>query len=174
VRATSRRLIIAIAVISCFLGILAQVQPAMGASTQAAAATSAGAPPAATAAASVTQADPGTVPPGSAGIPAPSKALPPGWSRSGDVVATVQGDAAGLHVLAAAEKSAYSWRTVATLGDPGVETTQWIGQGCVTASGRYMVVVYAPQQVTNMAGEMGVLGRAAIVNLETALSAKLS
>lgn len=166
-RATSRRLIIAIAVISCFLGILAQVQPAMGASTQAAAATSAGAPPAATAAASVTQADPGTVPPGSAGIPAPSKALPPGWSRSGDVVATVQGDAAGLHVLAAAEKSAYSWRTVATLGDPGVETTQWIGQGCVTASGRYMVVVYAPQQVTNMAGEMGVLGRAAIVNLET-------
>ena len=44
-------------------------------------------------------------------------------------MATVQGDASGLHVLVADERSAYSWRTAVTLGDPGVETTQWVGQG---------------------------------------------
>ena len=109
----------------------------------------------------------GPLSPRSAGVPSPAKTLPPGWTRSHDVVATVQGDGNGLHVLVADEASAYSWRAVVTLGDPGVDTTQWIGQGCVTASGRYMVVVYAPREVTNMASEEGVLGRAAVVDLRT-------
>jgi hypothetical protein len=146
-RAGTRRTFGAVALIGSFLLTLALVQPAMGASRQAAVILSASEL--------------------SAGVPSLARTLPSGWRRSGDVVATVQGDASGLHVLVADERSAYSWRTVATLGDPAVETTQWIGQGCITASGRYMAVVYAPRQVTNMAGEMGVLGRAAIVNLAT-------
>jgi hypothetical protein len=43
----------------------------------------------------------------------------------------------------------------------------WVGQACVTAGGRYAVVVYAPEQATNMAQAQRVLGRAAIVNLRT-------
>jgi len=37
----------------------------------------------------------------------------------------------------------------------------------VTAAGRYVVVVYAPEQAANMAEAQGVLGDAAIVNLRT-------
>jgi hypothetical protein len=79
----------------------------------------------------------------------------------------VAGDSTGLHVLAASEASGYAWRTVATLGDPAAQTDLWIGQACVTASGAYAVVVYAPEQVANMAEAQGELARAAIVNLHT-------
>jgi len=105
--------------------------------------------------------------PGPARLSDPAKVLPSGWQRSPDEAVTVAGDATGLHVLAASESSGYSWRTVATLGDPAVQTDLWIGQACVTASGRDAVVVYAPEQADNMAQEQGVLGRAAIVNLRT-------
>jgi hypothetical protein len=91
--------------------------------------------------------------------------LSPGWNHSADKIVAVQGDESGLHVLVADEASGYGWQTVATLGDPGVETSGWIGQACVTGDGRYAVVVYAPREVTNMAGAMGVLGRVAIVGL---------
>jgi lysophospholipase L1-like esterase len=103
--------------------------------------------------------------PGPVRLADPGKVLPSGWQRSSDVAVAVSGDATGLHVLAAREASGYAWRTVATLGAPGVETDLWIGQACVTASGAYAVVVYAPEQAANMAEEQGVLGRAAIVNL---------
>jgi hypothetical protein len=100
-------------------------------------------------------------------LASPGRVLPKGWSRSKDEVLAVQGDASGLHVLVASESSGYAWKTIATLGDPGVETSQWIGTGCLTGSGRYAVVVYAPREVTNLAGQMGILGRAAIVNVAT-------
>jgi lysophospholipase L1-like esterase len=105
--------------------------------------------------------------PGPARLPDPAKVLPSGWQHSADEAVAVAGDATGLHVLAAREASGYAWRTVATLGDSAVETHLWIGQACVTGSGRYAVVVYAPEQVANMAGAQGVLGRAAIVDLRT-------
>jgi lysophospholipase L1-like esterase len=105
--------------------------------------------------------------PGTARLSDPARVLPSGWQRSSDEAVTVAGDSTGLHVLAASEASGYGWRTVATLGDPAVETDSWIGQACVTASGGYAVVVYAPEQAANMAGAQGVLGRAAIVNLRT-------
>jgi GDSL-like Lipase/Acylhydrolase family len=93
--------------------------------------------------------------------------LPAGWQHSSDEAVTVAGDGTGLHVLAAREASGYVWKTVATLGDPSVQTNLWIGQACVTASGNSAVVVYAPEQVANMAEAQGVLGRAAVVNLKT-------
>jgi len=105
--------------------------------------------------------------PGPAQLSDPAKVLPSGWQRSSDEAVTVSGDATGLHVLAASEASGYAWRTVATLGDPAVETDLWVGQACVTAAGRYVVVVYAPEQAANMAEAQGVLGDAAIVNLRT-------
>lgn len=107
---------------------------------------------------------PGSV---SAGLADPGRMLPAGWQRSPDRIMTVQGDAAGLHVLVADEASGYQWRTAATLGDPGVETSQWIGQACLSSDSDYGVVVYAPRQVTNMGGAMGILGRAAIVDLRS-------
>jgi lysophospholipase L1-like esterase len=97
----------------------------------------------------------------------PAKVLPSGWQHSSDEAVTVSGDATGLHVLAAREASGYAWRTVATLGDPAVQTDLWIGQACVTAGGAYAVVVYAPEQAANTAEEQGALGRAAIVDLRT-------
>lgn len=158
-----------VACVALLAGCLAQV-PALAATS---AAGSAAAPARVTASTASTagaghSASPGApAAPGPTRLPDPAKVLPSGWQRSADEAVTVSGDATGLHVLAASEASGYAWRTVATLGDPAVETDLWIGQDCVTASGRYAVVVYAPEQAANMAEQQGVLGRAAIVNLQT-------
>jgi lysophospholipase L1-like esterase len=117
--------------------------------------------------AAATRAKAAPKPVGPVRIANPDAVLPDGWQKTDDEAVTVVGDASGLHVLASDEATAYSWRTVATLGDPEVQTDLWIGQACVTGSGEYAVVVYAPEQVTNMAAEQGVLGRAAVVNLRT-------
>ena len=104
----------------------------------------------------------------------PAGMLPNGWQKSSDEAITVSGDATGLHVLAASESSGYDWKTVASLGDPAVETDLWIGQACVTGSGNTAVVVYAPEQATNAAAAQGMLGRAALVNLHTGAVKDLS
>jgi hypothetical protein len=109
----------------------------------------------------------GPATPASARLADPGTMLPNGWQHSSDEAVTVVGDGTGLHVLAASEASGYAWRSVATLGDPAVQTSLWIGQACMTNGGSTAVVVYAPQQVTNMAGAQGVLGRAAVVDLHT-------
>lgn len=75
--------------------------------------------------------------------------LPSGWRKSDDRIVTYDGDGTGLHVLVADAANAYAWRTAATLSEPGIDTDQWIGQSCVTASGDRAVVVYAPRQVIN-------------------------
>lgn len=149
------------------VGGLAQV-PALAAAPPAQSAAAAADPSAGTGSAAHSASPGGTTAvPGPARLSDPAKVLPSGWQRSPDEAVTVSGDATGLHVLAATEASGYAWRTVATLGDPAVETDLWIGQACVTASGRYAVVVYAPEQADNMAEQQGMLGRAAIVNLRT-------
>jgi hypothetical protein len=79
------------------------------------------------------------------------RALPPGWRTSGDVAWTTRGDATGLHVLVAEARTGYTWRTAATLAEPGLEADQWVGNACVTASGRRVVVAYAPRAFTNEA-----------------------
>jgi hypothetical protein len=75
--------------------------------------------------------------------------LAPGWRQSNDTAWTVSADADGLHVLSADERSGYTWRTAATLSEPGVEADEWIGNGCLTGSGRRLVVAYAPRSFTN-------------------------
>lgn len=103
----------------------------------------------------------------------PDRQLPSGWRSSRDRAVTTVGDANGLHVLAADASSAYRWRTAATLSEPGVDTDQWIGQACVTGSGRRAVVVYAPRQLTNEAGLQWRGALAAVVNLGTGAVSKL-
>ncbi|WP_214409079.1 golvesin C-terminal-like domain-containing protein [Sphaerisporangium fuscum] len=75
--------------------------------------------------------------------------LPKDWRTSGDLAWTTNGDASGFHLLAADASSGYTWRTVATLAEPGLETDRWIGNACLTASGRRAVVAYAPRAFIN-------------------------
>jgi lysophospholipase L1-like esterase len=97
----------------------------------------------------------------------PSAVLAPDWRSSGDRAVSVAGDATGLHVLVADEASGYAWRTAATLTVRGTDTTEWIGQACVTGSGDEVVVVYAPRQISNLADAQGFTALAALVNLAT-------
>lgn len=86
---------------------------------------------------------------------------------------TASGDETGLHLLVADEKEAYLWRTAATLSEPGLLTDQWIGQFCLTGSGRRAVVVYAPRQFTNRPELMEHGGFAAVVDLSTGAVTRL-
>ncbi|MFG1977947.1 SGNH/GDSL hydrolase family protein [Nonomuraea fuscirosea] len=71
------------------------------------------------------------------------------YRTSADLSWTTDGDSTGLHVLVAEERTGYTWRTLATLSEPGFETDRWIGNVCFTASGRKAVAVYAPRAFTN-------------------------
>lgn len=88
-----------------------------------------------------------------------------GWSNSTDRAVTGTGDTSGFHVLVADAKDGYTWRTAATLTEPGSETSQWIGQECVTASGRFAAVVYAPREAVNHEEQFRSGGLAAVVDL---------
>lgn len=93
--------------------------------------------------------------------------LQAGWKRSSDSVVTVVGDAVGLHVLRATAASGYSWSTVATLGGPTASRGDWIGNACVTSSGKHAVVVYAPREFANEPALFLRAGSAAVVDLVT-------
>ncbi|WP_204045488.1 golvesin C-terminal-like domain-containing protein [Acrocarpospora phusangensis] len=96
-----------------------------------------------------------------------------GWRSSKDLAWTTVGDAAGLHLLTAEADTGYAWRTIATLKEPGFETDQWIGNVCLTGSGKRAVVVYAPRQFTNrdLLFERG--GFTAVVDLSSGSVTKL-
>lgn len=87
------------------------------------------------------------------------------WSESDDLAWTTAGDHTGFHVLTARESDGYSWQRVATLRVEGVDTDQWVGNACLTASGNYLAVVYAPRSATNSEYLFSVGGYAAIVSL---------
>ena len=99
--------------------------------------------------------------------------LPSGWQDSDDRIVTYDGDSTGLHVLVADAANAYAWRTAATLSEPGIDTDQWIGQSCVTASGDRAVVVYAPRQVVNDQQSFQQGAFAAVVDLRSGKVTKL-
>ncbi|MFN8076685.1 MAG: GDSL-type esterase/lipase family protein [Kineosporiaceae bacterium] len=97
-----------------------------------------------------------------------------GWRTSQDVAWSLAGDATGLHVLAAPASSGYSWRTVATLVEPGFDTDRWIGNACATASGKRLVVTYAPRAFTNREALFDRGGFVAVVTLATGSVKKLA
>ncbi|TDC43606.1 hypothetical protein [Micromonospora sp. KC213] len=78
-----------------------------------------------------------------------AEALGEDWQKSTDIAWTTAGDDTGFHLLMAPAASGYAWRTVATLREAGIETDRWIGNVCLTESGRKAVVVYAPRSFTN-------------------------
>ncbi|MEU9888417.1 hypothetical protein [Sphaerisporangium sp. NPDC051011] len=93
--------------------------------------------------------------------------LRPGWRASGDTAWTTSGDQDGLHVLTATARSGYTWRTIATLSEPGFDADQWIGNACLTESGRRLVVTYGPRTFTNKTELFGKGGFVAVVELDT-------
>ena len=97
----------------------------------------------------------------------PDTVLAAGWRTSDDLAWTTSGDATGLHVLVASARSGYAWRTAATLAEPGFDVDQWIGNACLTGSGRRLVVVYAPRTFTNEANMFDRGGFTAVVDLST-------
>ncbi|WP_052745007.1 GDSL-type esterase/lipase family protein [Micromonospora sp. HK10] len=100
--------------------------------------------------------------------------LGPGWRRSTDRLVATSGDGNGFHILTASARDGYSWRTVTTLAEPGFEADQWIGNACVTGSGRRLAVTYAPRTFTNtpLLGARG--GFTAVVDLATGAVRKLA
>ncbi|MFD7541340.1 SGNH/GDSL hydrolase family protein [Streptomyces sp. NPDC059819] len=104
----------------------------------------------------------------------PDGVLPRAWKQSADRAVTVVGDGSGLHVMAADSSQAYQWRSVATLSEPGFGTDLWIGNACVTGSGKRAVVVYAPRDFTNKPELMEHGGFAAVVDLANGKVTKLA
>ncbi|HEX6675815.1 MAG TPA: SGNH/GDSL hydrolase family protein [Actinomycetes bacterium] len=111
---------------------------------------------------------------GPAAVADPDRVLPRGWQASADRAVTLVGDETGLHVLVADAARAYRWRTAATLTEPGVGSEEWIGQGCVTGSGRRMVVVYEPRQWVNREAAFQRGAFAAVVDLAGGRVVKLA
>jgi hypothetical protein len=103
----------------------------------------------------------------------PDAVLAAGWRTSSDLAWTTSGDATGLHVLVAEARSGYAWRTAATLTEPGFDVDEWIGNACLTGSGRRLVVVYAPRTFTNDADLFDRGGFTAVVDLRTGQVTKL-
>ncbi|MFT7835249.1 GDSL-type esterase/lipase family protein [Saccharothrix sp. BKS2] len=101
------------------------------------------------------------------------RVLGAGWQRSTDRAWTTSGDGDGFHVLVADASTGYTWRTAATLSEPGFEADQWIGNACVTGSGKRAVVVYAPRIFTNRDQLAGRGGFGATVDLDTGAVTKL-
>jgi hypothetical protein len=99
--------------------------------------------------------------------------LPKHWRSSPDLVWTTNGDATGFHLLVAEERTGYAWRTVASLSEPGVDTDRWIGNVCLTESGRKAVAVYAPRALTNDGALFQRGALSAIIDIATGAVTKL-
>ncbi|MEU0127838.1 hypothetical protein [Streptomyces sp. NPDC006289] len=84
-------------------------------------------------------------------IPAKDRAglLGKGYEKSADTAVTTTGDGTGFHLLAGKEKDGYQLHTVASLFEDGFASDTWIGNHCVTESGTYAAVSYAPRMFTN-------------------------
>jgi hypothetical protein len=119
-------------------------------------------------AAAATEVDQSTVDPKRRG-----EVLPAGWESSEDLAWTTDGDSTGFHLMVAEARTGYTWRTVATLAEPWIETDRWIGNACLTASGRRAVVVYAPRHFTNRAHLFDRGAFAAVVDLSSGAVTKL-
>ncbi|MFJ8149869.1 hypothetical protein ACIQ6R_33235 [Streptomyces sp. NPDC096048] len=95
------------------------------------------------------------------------------YKKSGDLAWTTSGDVRGFHLLTARESTGYQWQTTASLSEPGFDADSWIGNACVTGSGKRAVVVYAPRTFTNEPELMARGAFTAVVDLETGRVTKL-
>lgn len=106
-------------------------------------------------------------PSGQGALANPDTALGAGWQKSSDTLVTGVGDSDGYHIYAAKESDGFGWKTIATLTSSALDFGPWTGQMCVTGSGKYAVVVYAPTMATNRPDLLEAGGLAAVVNLAT-------
>ncbi|CAM5321421.1 hypothetical protein STANM337S_00787 [Streptomyces tanashiensis] len=108
-------------------------------------------------------------------VPGPDRdrVLGKDWKRSDDLAWTTSGDSRGFHLLTARRADGYTWRTAATLSEPGFDADAWIGNVCVTASGQRAVAVYAPRSFTNDQQLMARGGFTAVVDLRSGKVTKL-
>ncbi|WP_326734451.1 SGNH/GDSL hydrolase family protein [Streptomyces sp. NBC_01022] len=115
--------------------------------------------------------------PGEKPLSVPAKArratLGSDYDRSSDRAFTTSGDGTGFHVMIADERDGYAWRTAASLSEPGFDTDTWIGNACITESGAYAAVAYAPRTFTNKPDLMTRGAFAAVVNLRNGHITKL-
>ncbi|WP_329024351.1 golvesin C-terminal-like domain-containing protein [Streptomyces sp. NBC_00690] len=95
------------------------------------------------------------------------------YTKSTDTVFTTSGDGSGFHLLVADEKHGYTVKTAATLTEPGFDTDTWIGNACLTASGKRAAVAYAPRTFSNKPELMARGAFAATVDLTTGKVTKL-
>ncbi|WP_412748313.1 SGNH/GDSL hydrolase family protein [Krasilnikovia sp. M28-CT-15] len=95
------------------------------------------------------------------------------WQKSSDRLWTTSGDSTGLHLLVAEADDGYTWRTVATLVEPGIASDMWIGNACLTASGKRAVVVYEPRHFANRQHLFDRGAFAAVVDIDTGAVTKL-
>ncbi|MCG0284077.1 GDSL-type esterase/lipase family protein [Streptomyces sp. PSAA01] len=95
------------------------------------------------------------------------------YRTSNDTAWTTSGDGTGFHLLTAVEKDGYRWRTAASLSETGFDTDTWIGNACVTASGKYAAVAYAPRTFTNKPEMMTRGAFTAVVDLDSGTITKL-
>ncbi|WP_308297226.1 MULTISPECIES: GDSL-type esterase/lipase family protein [unclassified Streptomyces] len=86
---------------------------------------------------------------------------------------TTSSDANGFHLLVADRSDGYAWKTAASLSEPGFDADAWVGNACVTASGKRAVVVYAPRTFTNKPELMTRGAFTAVVNLNSGAVTKL-
>ena len=111
--------------------------------------------------------------PGADRVTDPDHRLPADWRSSTDRAVTVSGDGSGLHVLVADSKNAYRWRTAVTLSEPGLTEDAWVGNACLTGSGRRAVVTYAPRTCADNADTFDRGALAAVVDLDSGTVTKL-
>lgn len=89
------------------------------------------------------------------------------WARDGDEVHVVLNGADGLTVLTAQGSDGYAWEATASLPGFEADTDLWVSNSCVTASGDFMAVVYAPRSVTNDESAFAGGAEASIVDLRS-------
>jgi hypothetical protein len=97
----------------------------------------------------------------------PDAVLGKGWRSSADFAVTGVGDSRGYHLYIAREKKAFAWSTLATLYSPQMDFGPWLGQVCVTGSGKYAVAVFAPKMAVNKPTLRQAGGLAAVVDIAT-------
>lgn len=102
-----------------------------------------------------------------------AKALGAQYKASKDIAFTTSGDGTGFHLLVANEANGYGWKTAATLREDGFDADTWIGNACLTSSGNYAAVAYAPRTFTNRPELMARGAFTAVVNLGSGKVTKL-
>ncbi|SCE82570.1 hypothetical protein GA0070214_102305 [Micromonospora chaiyaphumensis] len=83
------------------------------------------------------------------------------------MLVTGAGDSNGFHLYVARERNAFAWSTLATLSASALDMGPWMGEVCVTGSGRYAVAVFAPKMAANKPTLVRAGGLAAVVDIDT-------